>query len=141
MCNYREISVCRRILIHVHIFFTFRDELRKVYNLIYGVNATADDKAQAHLILQTWKIRRGQETLTGILCTLSLLDVHVKVRNVREIVLAAFLTKLYRTLPAKSPIPSPSALFMQVHSQSSSTSHLHFKCSERRCTKVRKSWE
>jgi Las1-like len=61
--------------------FTSRDELRKVYRLIYGEKATADDKTQAHQILQMWKVRRSQETLTGVLCTLSLLDVHLKVRN------------------------------------------------------------
>lgn len=57
---------------------SFREELRKVYNLIYGVNTTAEKKRQAHVILQTWKARRSQETLNGVLCTLALLDVHVK---------------------------------------------------------------
>lgn len=37
-----------------------------------------DDIKKAHLILQSWKGRRSSETVTGVFCTLSLLDVHLK---------------------------------------------------------------
>lgn len=58
--------------------FTFSDELKTVYRLIFDEKATTEDKKSAYLVLQSWKVRRSQETLTGILCTLSLLDVHIK---------------------------------------------------------------
>lgn len=46
--------------------------------MIFDDNSTIENKKQAFLILQSWKVRRSQETLTGVLCTLSLLDVHLK---------------------------------------------------------------
>lgn len=46
--------------------------------MIFDKNATVSEKHQAFLILQLWKARRSQETLTGVLCTLSLLDVYLK---------------------------------------------------------------
>lgn len=46
--------------------------------MIFDENTTIENKKKAYLALQSWKVRRSQETLTGILCTLSLLDVHIK---------------------------------------------------------------
>lgn len=59
-------------------FFNFRSELHNVHRMIFDKNSSLADKHRAYLILQSWKVRRSQETLTGILCTLSLLDVHLK---------------------------------------------------------------
>lgn len=46
--------------------------------MIFDEKSTNDDKVKAFLILQTWKVRRSQETAIGVLCTLSLLDVYVQ---------------------------------------------------------------
>lgn len=60
------------------IFPLFSDELRSTFHLIFDENSTVDDKKKAYLRLQSWKVRRSYETLTGVFCTLSLLDVHLK---------------------------------------------------------------
>ena len=59
-------------------FIYFSEELRSTFHLIFGENATVYDKKEAYLRLQSWKVRRSSETLTGVFCTLSLLDVHIK---------------------------------------------------------------
>lgn len=46
--------------------------------MIFDSESTVDEMNQAYLILQSWKVRRSHETLNGIMCTLSLLDVHLK---------------------------------------------------------------
>lgn len=46
--------------------------------MIFDKDSTVAEKHKAYLILQSWKVRRSQETLTGVLCTLSLLDVYLK---------------------------------------------------------------
>lgn len=56
----------------------FSGELKTVYHQIFGQNSTVDDKRNAYQTLQTWKVRRSQETMTGVLCTLTLLDIHLK---------------------------------------------------------------
>ncbi|XP_070502588.1 uncharacterized protein [Chironomus tepperi] len=54
------------------------DEFLEVRKLIFGDKSTLKDKSKALSILKAWKIRRGQETPLGILCTLILVDVEVK---------------------------------------------------------------
>lgn len=56
----------------------FSDELLDVYKNIFDAKSTIDDKEHAHSKLKTWKIRTGQDTQAGILCTLIILDVHIK---------------------------------------------------------------
>lgn len=46
--------------------------------MIFDTNSTTEQMNQAYLTLQSWKVRRSNETLNGIMCTLSLLDVHLK---------------------------------------------------------------
>lgn len=52
--------------------------MRETFHLIFDVDSTVENKKEAYLRLQSWKVRRSQETLTGVFCTLSLLDVHLK---------------------------------------------------------------
>jgi hypothetical protein len=56
------------------------EELRKVHKLIFNEKASNDDKIAAHQTLLVWKARRCDETPSGVLCTLALLDVHLKVK-------------------------------------------------------------
>lgn len=56
----------------------FSDELKEVYKNIFAENSTIEDKKKAHTKLQVWKIRTGQDTQAGILCTLIILNVHIK---------------------------------------------------------------
>ena len=74
----RKYSSIRHKFCTIKFSFRFRQELSKVYELIFNDNSTVEDKTAAYLTLQTWKTRRADETLNGILCTLSLLDVHLK---------------------------------------------------------------
>ncbi|KAL7029064.1 hypothetical protein ACKWTF_006085 [Chironomus riparius] len=55
-----------------------RDEFLEVRKLIFDENTTFENKKKALGVLKAWRIRRGQETPLGILCTLILLDVEVK---------------------------------------------------------------
>lgn len=60
------------------LFTSSSDELHKIYKMIFDSKSTIEEMNQAYLILQSWKVRRSHETLNGIMCTLSLLDVHLK---------------------------------------------------------------
>lgn len=82
-----ERSVCTHVanimldlsgFIFQHFLQFLRNEFKQVYELIFGNDSTDDDKVKAFRILQTWKIRRAQETPTGVLCTLTLLNVLIK---------------------------------------------------------------
>ena len=81
MCKKLSLNSLNRISFF-HLSFLSSEELRKCYKLIYGAKATIADKTQAHQILQVWKARRCDESLAGVLCSLSLLDVYLKVRHV-----------------------------------------------------------
>lgn len=61
-----------------HGFICCSEELREIYHQIFDLSSTIEDKHKALSTLQSWKVRRSHETLTGVLCTLSLLDVHLK---------------------------------------------------------------
>lgn len=52
--------------------------MQHFFHLIFDEKSTVNDKKKAYLRLQSWKVRRSYESLTGVFCTLSLLDVHLK---------------------------------------------------------------
>lgn len=50
----------------------------EVRKLIFDEKSTIEDKKKALGIMKAWKIRRGQDTALGILCTQILLDMELK---------------------------------------------------------------
>lgn len=68
--------------------------MKRVYKDIFGDDSTIEDKKRAYSKLITWKIRTGQDTQAGILCTLIILDVQIK-DVTRQIIDPFTLSTLY----------------------------------------------
>lgn len=84
--------------IDFHVNFTtlfiFSNELLDVYKDIFHEKSTIDDKIRAFAKLKLWKLKTGQDTQAGILCTLIILDVHIK-DVTRQVTDSSILKTLY----------------------------------------------
>lgn len=72
----------------------FSEELHEVHKNIFNETSSVEDKQKGLSKLRTWKLRTGQDTQSGILCTLILLEVHLKdvTKEIRD---RSTLTNLY----------------------------------------------